>query len=178
MSPVHEAKSHSTKRVLLAIAAACVALAVGLGAFVFLTLKPRGEKVGELNLIEPDAVLPVRAKVGDTLVFHVDAKVGLPQLGSLKDEEAEQQANRQLMSSRLTVRATSPSGAERTATCAVYRGRATSTSIAAGALSRVGMLTDCVLDLDEAGEWSVRGAVAWSSDLTLQNAALEVRLEG
>jgi hypothetical protein len=59
----------------------------------------------------------------------------------------------------------------------VSNGRAASTTSTPGTFSRSGILNDCVIVLDEAGAWKVRGTVAWASDLTLQSATLETRLD-
>jgi hypothetical protein len=168
-------QSKSPKVVLGAIAFVCLLFAAGLGAFVYYMVRPRGERVGALSLGAPQAALVVEGKPGDSLVFRVDARIGLPQGILGNDEELERRASQQLGSSLLTVRATAPSGQERSSTCAVYKGRAMSTTTTPGALSRSGMLNDCLIAVDEAGPWQLRGSVAWSSDLVLHSASLEVR---
>lgn len=177
MQPPTPSPQKSSKLVLGAIAFVCVLFAAGLGAFVYYMVRPRGELVGAVSLGEPQAALRVDGKPGDTLVFRVDASIGLPRLSLQDDDQIERRASQQLQSSLLTVRATAPSGKERSSTCAVYKGRAMSTTTTPGALSRSGMLNDCNILLDEAGAWQVRASVAWSSDLTLRSASLETRRE-
>ncbi len=167
----------SSKAVLIAIAAVSVIFAVGLGALVYFMVRPRGEHVGVTSLTDPKAALVVDAKPGDSLLFRVDASIGLPRITLADDDQIERQASKQLQSSLLTVRATAPSGSERTTTCSVYKGRALSTTTTSGTLSRSGMLNDCVLLLDQPGAWQVRGTVAWTSDLVLRSASLETRRE-
>lgn len=169
--------SKSSKVVLVAIATVCLLFAAGLSAFIYYMVRPHGERVGAVSLGDASAALRVEGKPGDTLVFRVDASIGLPKLTLQDDEQVERRASQQLQRSLLTVRATAPSGKERSSTCAVYKGRAVSTTTTPGALSRTGMLNDCSLLLDEAGPWQVRGSVAWSSDLTLHSASLETRRE-
>lgn len=154
-----------------------VVFAVGLGALVFYMVRPRGDKIGETNLADPLATLVVNAKAGNALVFRVDASLQVAALTLLSDDVIEQRASAQLRSSLLTVRATTPSGREQTATCAVYKGRAASTTTTTGKLTRSGMLNDCVVALDQDGPWNVRGSVAWHPELKLQSATLETRLE-
>ncbi|MDF3065251.1 MAG: hypothetical protein K0R38_852 [Polyangiaceae bacterium] len=160
---------------LTALAIASVLFAVGLGGFIYYMVRPRGELVGAVSLGEPQTALRVDGKPGEVLVFRVNASVGLPKLTLQDDDHVERRASQQLQRSLLTVRATAPSGKERSSSCAVYKGRAMSTTTTPGALSRSGMLNDCSILLDEAGAWQVRGSVAWSSDLVLHNAELETR---
>jgi hypothetical protein len=178
MSQGPEVKSSSSLRfVVIAIASASVLFAVGLGVLIFSMVRPHGEKVGVTSLTDPNAVLAVAAQRGDSLLFRVDASIGLPRLSLLSDDVLERRASTQLSRSQLTVKATAPSGNERSTTCAVYKGRATSTTTTSGSFSRSGMLNDCTLVLDEPGPWQVRGAVAWAADLPLHSATLETRLQ-
>lgn len=154
-----------------------VVFAVGLGALVFHAVRPRGDKVGEINLSDPLATLVVNGNAGDSLVFRVDASVQLAALSLLSDDVVEQQASTQLKKSILTVRAFAPSGREHTAACPVYNGRAASTTHTSATFTRSGMLNDCVLPLDQAGPWRVAGTVAWHPDLRPSSATLEARLE-
>jgi hypothetical protein len=163
--------------VAIGLAVVGVVAAVGIGALVFLLVGPRGEKVGESSLTERGAPIRVEAQPGDSLVFRVDVRVTLPSITLLGDDQVERQVSAQLRKSTLTVRAIAPSGVERSASCAVSNGRASSTTITSSALARSGMLSDCVLVLDQSGAWSVSGAVAWAPELTVQSARLEARLE-
>ena len=167
----------SLRAVGIGIGILSVVFAVGLGALVFHMVRPRGDKVGDTNLTDPLATLMVNGKAGDSLVFRVDASVQVGALSLLSDDVIEQQASTQLKKSMLTVRALAPSGREHTATCSVYKGRATSTTHTSATFTRSGMLNDCVLLLDQAGPWNVRGTVAWHSELRLTSATLETRLE-
>jgi hypothetical protein len=169
--------SRSSKVVAIAIGIVAVALIVVLSVLLSFRLRPRGEKVGVVNLGDPLAGLVVNANRGDTLVFRVDASIGLQRLTLLSEDALEQRASKQLRSSLLTVRATSPSGGERVASCPVYKGRALSTSTTSASLTRTGMLNDCVIALDARGQWNVRASVAWASDVTVHSATLEARLE-
>jgi hypothetical protein len=177
MSQGPEGKSSKSLRfVVIAIASASVLFAVGLGVLIFYMVSPDGKRVGATSLTDPNAVLAVAAQRGDSLLFRVDASIGVPRLSLVSDDVLERQASAQLSRSRLTVRATAPSGSERSTSCALYKGRAMSTTATSGSFSRSGMLNDCVIVLDELGPWQVRGAVAWAADLSLQSATLETRL--
>jgi hypothetical protein len=167
----------SMRAVGIGIGLLSVVFAVGLGALIFYMVRPRGEKVGDTNLTDPRATLVVNGKAGDSLVFRVDASVQIAALSLLSDDVIEQQASTQLKKSLLTVSALAPSGREHSATCAVYKGRAASTTTTPAKFTRSGMLNDCVVPLDQDGAWSVRGSVAWHPELKLQSATLETRLE-
>jgi hypothetical protein len=178
MSAEPEAKSSNSLRfVVIIIVFLSVVFALGLGLLIFYMVRPSGEKVGATSLTDPSASLLVNGKRGDSLVFRVDASIGVPRISLLSDDELERQANRQLSRSKLTVRATPASGGERNATCAVYKGRAASTTSTSGAFARSGMLNDCVIVLDQSGSWQVRATVEWAPDVTLNSATLETRLE-
>lgn len=167
----------SMRAVGIGIGLLSVVFAVGLGALVFYMVRPRGEKIGDTNLTDPLATLVVHGKAGDSLVFRVDASVHVAALSLVNDDMLERQASTQLQKSLLTVRALAPSGREHTGACAVYTGRAATTTTTPGKLTRSGMLNDCSIPLDETGPWRVSGSVAWHSELKLQSATLETRLE-
>lgn len=180
MAAEHEAKSSKSLRVVVIIMVLLsVAFAVGLSLLIFYMVRPSGEKVGDTSLTDPTATVLVHGKQGDSLSFRVDASIGVPRISLLSDDELERQASARLSRSKLTVRAapTSGSGSERSTTCAVYKGRAASTTSTSGAFARSGMLNDCVIVLDQSGPWQVRAAVEWAPDITLNSATLETRLE-
>lgn len=154
-----------------------VVFAVGLGALIFHMVRPRGDRVGDVNLSDPLATLMVNGKAGDSLVFRVDASLGVTAFGLSSDDVVEQRASTQLKKSMLTVYAIDPSGREHTATCAVYNGRAATTTRTPGKFARSGMLNDCAVALDQTGPWRVRGTVAWSPELQIDSARLEIRIE-
>jgi|GEM_PF-6881065 len=167
----------SLRFVALGIALLSVVFAVGLGALIFHMVRPRGDRIGDTNLSDPLASLVVNGRAGDSLVFRVDASVGVPVIGLSSDDAIEQRASAQLRKSLLTVHAIAPSGREHTATCAVYKGRAAATTRTPALLTRSGMLNDCVLSLDQSGAWRVRGTVVWHPELSIDHATLETRLE-
>lgn len=154
-----------------------VGFTVGLAGVIFYLVRPRGEEVGELSLTEPAAALSVNGGMGDALLFRIDASVGHARMATLNGDELERQASAQLRKSTLTVRATSPSGTERTASCPVYKGRAFSSSTTSTEYACSGMLNDCVIALDGPGPWQVRGSVAWAPELKVNDADLEVRID-
>lgn len=167
----------SVRAAAIGIALVSVAFAAGLGALVFYLVRPRGERVGETNLSDPLATLVVNGHAGDSLVFRVDASVRVTAQLFSNDDVIEQQTSRHLRKSTLTVLAVAPSGRELSARCAVYNGRAATTTRTPATFTRSGMLNDCVVVLDQSGPWSVRGIVVWHPELTLASATLETRLE-
>ena len=177
MAAVQDKPSKSPRFVVIAIVLLSVLFAVGLGALIFIMVRPRGDRVGETSLTDPKAVLVVNGNAGDALVFRTDASIGIPRISLVSDDQIEIQASSQLSRSTLTVKATAPSGSEFTSTCPLYKGRAQSTSSTPGAFSRSGMLNDCMIALSEGGAWKIRASVAWHRDLTLHSASLETRLE-
>lgn len=169
--------SKPLRLVILGIASLSVLFAVGLGFLIFHMLRPRGDRVGDSSLTDPNASLLVAGKPGDTLQFRVDASVAMPRISLMSDDALERQVSTHLTRSQLTVRATAPSGRERSSSCAVYKGRAMSTTTTSGSFARSGMLNDCAIALDEPGQWKVRGSVAWAADLTVRSATLETRIQ-
>lgn len=157
----------------------CVTLVfvVGLSVLVFFLVRPRGEKLGVTNLADPAATLGIEAKTGDSLFFRTDVSVAIPKVSFQDDNQRERTLTNALRKSQLTVRATSPAGVERTATCPIYNGRSSSSSTFPGSFTQSGMLNDCVIPIDAAGRWTVRGSVAWAPELSLLSASLETRLE-
>jgi hypothetical protein len=154
-----------------------VVFVVGISVLVFFLVRPRGEKLGVTSLTDPTASLGVDGKPGDSLHFRSDVSVAIPKVSFADDEQRERALERAFRKSSLTVRATSPTGVERIATCPIYNGRAGSSSTFPGTFTKSGMLNDCVVSLDAAGRWTVRGSVAWSPDLSLLSATLETRRE-
>jgi hypothetical protein len=161
----------------IAIGLGSLIFAVGIGVLVFLMVRPRGERIGELSLTTPNAALDVPATPRSTLHFRVDVDVAMPRLSLLGDDVLERRVDAQLRDSLLIVVATSSAGVERSATCAVYNGRAMTTTITSGSLSRSGMLDDCIIALDGSDTWRVRGNVTWAPELEVRSATLEARLE-
>jgi hypothetical protein len=154
-----------------------VVFVVGIFVLVFFMVRPRGEKLGVTSLTDPGASLGVDGKPGDSLYFRTDASVAIPKVTFADDNQRERALTNALRKSQLTVRATSPTGVERIATCPIYNGRSSSSSTFPGTFTQSGMLNDCVIPIDAAGRWTVRGSVAWSPDLALVSATLETRRE-
>ncbi len=178
MNPADAAKpSQSLRVVAIGIALLSVLFAVGLGVLIFYMVRPQGDKIGDTSLMDPNAAQLVSGKVGDSLFFRTDVSIAVPRLSLVNDDQLEREASQKLSQSLLTVRATAPSGGELIATCAIYKGRAVSSTSTSGTFSRSGMLNDCRLALNETGSWKVRGSVAWVSDLSLLSAKLETRSE-
>ena len=95
----------------------------------------------------------------------------------MDDDRREREVDRGLDNSILTVRATSPTGVERTTTCPVYNGTSFSTTTTPGRIARSGMLDDCSIAIDAAGRWTVQGSVVWASGLSISSATFELRRE-
>lgn len=177
MTPPGAPSANSSKLVLGGILLLCLLFVVGLGGFIYYMVRPRGELVGTVALTPSPSPTPVNATPGDTLRFRVDASIGLPRVTVQDDDQLERRASQQLQSSQLTVEATTPSGKVLASSCAIYKGRAMSTTTTSGTLSRRGMLNDCSIVVNEPGAWQVRARAAWSSDLELRSATLEIRRE-
>ncbi len=169
-------KKKTSSVLILVIVIASVGFAVGLGILIFFLVRPRGAKVGEMNLTAANATTLVTAKVGDSLFFRADISMEVTRL-SLDDAARDRAADALLSKSTLTVRATSPAGKEKVSTCAIYKGRAVSSTATSGTYSRSGMLNDCVIAIDQAGAWTVRASVVWAPTLVLRSASLETRRE-
>lgn len=163
----------------LAGCAGVLALGFAAGVFVlvFFMTRPRGEAVGQTNLMNTNATLAVTGNTGESLFFRTDVSLSIPTVSFTDDEQRERALDKLLRQSTLTVRAKSPSGTEKVASCSVYNGRASSTSTTPGVFSRSGMLNDCEIPLDASGSWTVQSSVAWAEGLVLLGATLEVRRE-
>lgn len=154
------------------------ALAVGFVAAIFVWTRPRGEKIGEVDLMARDASVAVEARAGDRLFFRADVAARLPLVSLIDDEHLEQEATTQMSKSKLTLHARSAAGVEKVASCSLCNGRSSTTAITSGRISRSGMLNDCVIDIDAPGPWTVDASVEWSDGLKVERARLETRREG
>lgn len=178
MTLEHEPKIKKALPIVAILASVVgVGFTVGLTIVIFYLVTPRGDKLAELSLTDPGAMLTVNGAMGDALLFRTDASVGHARMALLNGDELERQVTAQFRKSTLTVRAVGPSGVERTASCALYKGRSLSSSTTSAGYSCSGMLNDCVLGLDGPGPWQVRGSVAWAPELSVRSATLEVRID-
>ena len=159
--------------ILIVVLGACV----GGWLFIDSMIRPRGERIGETNLMDPLASILVEAKPGDSLFFRTDAAIGVDIITLVDDDQVDEQASRQLRTSQLTVRATSPSGIERASTCPLSNGRSATNTKTPGRYARSGMLNACVIPIDAAGRWTVRASVAWAPKVAVRSATLETRRE-
>lgn len=159
------------------IATIAIGFVGGVALLVFFLTRPRGEKIGDTNLLDPRAAIAVDAAAGDALFFRVDMSVAVPVIDLMDDNQRERQIERQLRTSTLSIRAKSPAGQERVSTCPVYNGKAGSVSTIGGSHSRAGLLNACTVAIDTPGTWTVQGAVSWSSGFAPTKASLETRLE-
>jgi hypothetical protein len=159
------------------IAVVTLGLGVSVFALVFFLVRPRGEKVAEIDLTSATAEVLVDANTGDSLYFSTDVAIPADALATHDSHARDSKVTRFLRGSTLTVRATSPNGAELSTSCPIYNGRSSITSDSDSTYSMSGLLNDCVLSLDGAGKWKVQPSVVWQSPLPLQSAILDVRRE-
>ena len=162
-------RSSQTGLILSLVATAVFLIAVGV--FLFVTLRPKGELVGQAAV--GGEALAVVAGAGDTLHFRLDYKVRPPE--RFGGQDRERATNGALRRSLLTIVVQDEAGASQRVACAAYEGKATTSSTVLGTLQRNGAHVSCEVPVPHAGTFAVRGTIAWDPDLEPVWARLEVR---
>ena len=138
-------------------------------------LGPKGERVGELDLVNPSTVA-LDLSSPRALNFRLDVTVVTkgPQSSSRSARDAIYE---KLAASSIAVSDTGPTGAAaRATTCAAFDGKSTSASSSASEVEIHGIPVVCSLALP-AGRHGLMAKVVWAKDLDVRAAALEVRSE-
>lgn len=138
-------------------------------------LGPKGERVGELDLVKGSAVT-LELPSPRALNFRLDVTVATrgPQSSSRSARDAVYE---KLAASSITVSDTGPDGAAvKATTCAAFDGKSTSASHSSTEVEIHGIPVVCSLALP-AGHHELTTKVVWAKDLEVRSAALEVRSE-
>ncbi|MBK8212376.1 MAG: hypothetical protein IPK71_01385 [Myxococcales bacterium] len=137
-------------------------------------LGPKGERVGELDLVKASSV-PLELTTPRTLNFRLDVTVVTGPQGSSRS--ARDAVYEKLAASSITVSDTVPKGSPaRETTCAAFDGKSTSASSSTNEVEIHGIPVVCSLALP-AGHHDLTAKVAWAKDLQVRSATLEVRSE-
>jgi hypothetical protein len=149
--------------------------AVAAGVAAYLQIRPRGVRVGELDL-RASASLELEARAGDRLSFPAHVTAGLDAFrGTAKQRSSAAVAA--MKRSNLTVRVVPAAGRELATRCALWNGSMES-DIADGALTESDIANDCGVEIATEGRYQVRARVAWAPELTdVRRARLDIRRE-
>lgn len=148
-------------------------LLAGLGALgIYLALRPDGEPVGDVDLLDSGAALVVDGAPGDVLTFTSRITTGLGAYDGSSWKSRSNDATRAMKSSSLTVIVVGPDGAEQTSRCPLWGGSMSSDRPDEEHLTENGVINDCAVDLQSAGEHSVRARVQWDGTLAIGEARL------
>lgn len=164
----------SSKNPAGAIVAAIVIFGGIIAALASHTLGPKGERVGELDLVKASPV-PLELPSPRTLNFRLEVTVVTGKEGSSRS--ARDALYEKLAASTITVSDTVPQGSPaRAATCAAFDGKSTSASSSSDEVEIHGIPVVCAFTLP-AGHHDLTAKVSWAKDLQVRSAALEVRSE-
>ncbi len=160
----------------LAIFACIVLFCAVIGALATHYLRPRGERVGELDLQKPSPTLALDLPTTRALNFRLDVTV------TTKGPQTSSRATRgeiykSLEASTITVSDTGPAGAALSTTCAAFDGKSTSASSSANEVEVHGIPIVCSLAPLPPGHHTLTGKVVWAKDTDVRTATLEVRSE-
>lgn len=140
----------------------------------WIATRPRGDRIGNLDLRAADAQLAVDGAAGDSLLFRTDAVINLSSLPG-GSHEREGMAHGALRKSTLTLKLVDPSGAEKTTSCPIYDGTEADAIVSYSLLKQRGMNNTCVVPLAAAGRHVLRATAAWDARLVAHDARVEVR---
>ena len=173
LQPIPQKKKGSLRWVWFVVGMiVVVGLAVGL--LIWRVTGPRGELVGEIDLLGPQPrEFAVTASQGDVLHFRWSRLV----LDASTETGTTRQRNDSLrkgLTASLVAINVSPIG---NATCPAYAGTNAASDLSATTLDLGGVNIDCAIRIEGAGSYRVRPTVAWKPGLKVTTAKLEVRRE-
>ncbi len=82
------------------LAVVTLATVIGMFVLIFFMVRPRGEKVGQANLMDSNASIVVDAKPGDELSFRTDTVIRTPVVALSDDERRDHEASELLRKSQ------------------------------------------------------------------------------
>ena len=167
----------SSKRTWILFVAFFAIFTVGLITFIAIYLRPKGERVGNLDLQAPASALTLDLPAGDSLNFRLDVTVGTN--GYPNSSRARRDAiYERLRASTITVSRTGPAGAAVSTTCGAYDGKSTSSSGSSSEVSVGGIPITCAFAALAPGRHVIDAKVVWAKDAEVRTATLEVRRVG
>ena len=150
----------------------------GLGALgIYLALRPSGEPVGEIDLLNSGSTLVIDGASSDGVTFVSRVTTGLGAYEGSSWKTRSNGATGAMKASTLTVVVVAPDGAEQTAQCPLWGGSMSSDRPDDDHLTENGVINDCAVTLKSAGKHTVRASVQWESTLAVEAAQLTVYRE-
>jgi hypothetical protein len=150
----------------------------GLGVLgIYLTLRPDGEPVGEVDLLDSASTVVIDGTAGDDVTFVSRVTTGLGAYDGSSWKSRSNDATRAMKASTLTVVVVGPDGAEQTSRCALWGGSMSSDRPDDDHLTENGVINDCAVDLTSAGKHTVRASVQWDPTLAVTEGRLTVYRE-
>lgn len=150
----------------------------GLGVLaIYLTLRPDGEPVGDVDLLDSGSTLVIDGTAGDDVTFVSRVTTGLRAYEGSSWKNRSNAATRAMEASTLTVVVVGPDGAEQTSRCPLWGGSMSSDRPDDDHLTENGVINDCTLKLGSAGKHTVRASVEWDRTLAVEDARLTVYRE-
>jgi hypothetical protein len=150
----------------------------GLGAFgIYLTLRPDGEPVGDVDLLDSGSTLVIDGAAGDDVTFVSRVTTGLGAYDGSSWKSRSNDATGAMKDSTLTVVVVGPDGAEQTSRCPLWGGSMSSDRPDDDHLTENGVINDCAVHLRSAGKHTVRASVQWDRTLAVEEARLTVYRE-
>lgn len=158
------------------ILACFVLFAIGIAAVAWITLRPRGERVGDLDLQTPLSTLQLDVPAASTLNFRLEVTVGTsgPQTSSRATRDA---IYKKLGESEITLSDAGPNGNALSTRCAAFDGKSTSAGSSSSEVSISGIPIACTLSTLAPGRHVLTAKVVWAKDTEVRTATLEVRRE-
>lgn len=150
----------------------------GLGALgIYLTLRPDGEPVGDVDLLDSGSTVVIDGAAGDDVTFVSRVTTGLGAYDGSSWKSRSNDATRAMKDSTLTVVVVSPDGTEQTSRCPLWGGSMSSDRPDDQHLTENGVINDCTVELGSAGKHTVRASVQWDRTLAVEEARLTVYRE-
>jgi len=150
----------------------------GLGVLgVYLALRPDGDPVGDVDLMDPSSTVIIDGTPGDDVTFVSRVTTGLGAYDGSSWKSRSNGATQAMKASTLTVVVVGPDGAEQTSRCALWGGSMSSDRPDDAHLTENGVINDCAISLGSIGKHTVRASVQWDSTLAVTEARLTVYRE-
>jgi hypothetical protein len=150
----------------------------GLGALgIYLALRPDGEPVGDVDLLDSGSTLVIDGAAGDSVTFVSRVTTGLGAYDGSSWKSRSNDATRAMKASTLTVVVVGPDGGEQTSRCPLWGGSMSSDRPDDEQLTENGVINDCAVTLGSDGKHTVRASVQWDGTLAVKEAQLTVYRE-
>lgn len=147
----------------------------GLGVLaIYLALRPDGEPVGDVDLLDSDSTAVIDGTAGDDVTFVSRVTTGLGAYDGSSWKSRSNEATRAMKDSTLTVVVVGPDGAEQTSSCQLWGGSMSSDRPDDHHLTENGVINDCAVNLKASGKHTVRASVQWERTLAVKEARLTV----